>query len=133
MRGRQYRKSSIKKDSDGEDWMELDWTLQLKSSSHRIQSTDDDSLPATGLSVLHLSMLPTTLASSKIDYTLLDPRVCPTCFRSQSWSLMCLSAFACTSTSCSSSRMHTLCTAVTTYFCPRKQSVRGNSRGNIHF
>jgi hypothetical protein len=31
MRGRQYRKSSIKKDSGGEDWMELDWTRQLKS------------------------------------------------------------------------------------------------------
>jgi hypothetical protein len=26
MRGRQSRKSSIKKDSGGEDWMELDWT-----------------------------------------------------------------------------------------------------------
>jgi hypothetical protein len=32
MRGRRYRKSSIKKDSGGEDWMELDWTRQLKSS-----------------------------------------------------------------------------------------------------
>ncbi len=32
MKGCQYQKSSIKKDSDGEDWMELDWTLQLKSS-----------------------------------------------------------------------------------------------------
>jgi len=32
MRGRQYRKSSIKKDSGGEDRMELDWTQQLKSS-----------------------------------------------------------------------------------------------------
>jgi len=26
MRGRQYRKSSIKNDSGGEDWMESDWT-----------------------------------------------------------------------------------------------------------
>jgi hypothetical protein len=26
------RESSIKKDPDGEDWMELDWTRQLKSS-----------------------------------------------------------------------------------------------------
>jgi hypothetical protein len=26
------RKSSIKKDSGGEDWMELDWTRQPKSS-----------------------------------------------------------------------------------------------------
>jgi hypothetical protein len=32
MRGRQYRKSSIKKDSGSEDWMELDWTRQLKNS-----------------------------------------------------------------------------------------------------
>jgi hypothetical protein len=32
MKGCQYRKSSIKKDSGGEDWMELDWTQQLKSS-----------------------------------------------------------------------------------------------------
>jgi hypothetical protein len=32
MRGRQYRKGSIKKDSGGEDWMELDSTRQLKSS-----------------------------------------------------------------------------------------------------
>ena len=32
MRGRQYRKSSIKKDSGGEDRMELDWTQQLKRS-----------------------------------------------------------------------------------------------------
>jgi hypothetical protein len=30
MRGRQYQESSIKKDSGGEDWMELDWTRQLK-------------------------------------------------------------------------------------------------------
>jgi hypothetical protein len=32
MRGRHYRKSSIKKDSGGEEWMELDWTQQLNSS-----------------------------------------------------------------------------------------------------
>ena len=32
MRGRQYRRNSTKKDSGGEDWMELDWTWQLKSS-----------------------------------------------------------------------------------------------------
>ena len=32
MRGRQYQKSCIKKKSGGEDWMELDWTRQLKSS-----------------------------------------------------------------------------------------------------
>jgi hypothetical protein len=30
--GQPYRKSSIKKDSGGGDWMELDWTRQLKSS-----------------------------------------------------------------------------------------------------
>ena len=27
MRGSQQQKSNIMKDSDGEDWMELDWTL----------------------------------------------------------------------------------------------------------
>jgi hypothetical protein len=32
---------------------------------------------------------------------------------------MCLSAFPCTWTSCSSSRMHALCAVVTTSFCPR--------------
>ena len=31
---------------------------------------------------------------------------------------MCLSAFPCTSISCNSSRMHALCAAVTTSFCP---------------
>jgi hypothetical protein len=30
--GLPVRKSSIKKDSGGGDWMELDWTQQLKSS-----------------------------------------------------------------------------------------------------
>jgi len=32
---------------------------------------------------------------------------------------MCLSAFPCTSISCSSSRMHALCAAVTISFCPK--------------
>jgi hypothetical protein len=32
MRDCQYRKSSIKKDSGGDDWMELDWTQMLKNS-----------------------------------------------------------------------------------------------------
>jgi hypothetical protein len=33
--------------------------------------------------------------------------------------IMCPSAFPCALTSCSSSRMHALCAAVTTSFCPR--------------
>jgi hypothetical protein len=32
MKGCQYRKNSIKKDSAGGDWMALDWTQELKSS-----------------------------------------------------------------------------------------------------
>ena len=38
-------------------------------------------------------------------------------------SFMCLSAFPCTFTSCSSSRMHALCPAVTTSFCPRHPAL----------
>ena len=49
----------------------LDTTLPVLAAPH--------SLPATGFSFLHLSLLPIILPSSKIDYTLLDPRVCPTC------------------------------------------------------
>jgi len=52
----------------------LDTALPLLAAHH--------SLPATGFSFLHLSLLSTTLPSSKIDYTLLDPRVCPTRFPS---------------------------------------------------
>jgi hypothetical protein len=36
---------------------------------------------------------------------------------------MCLSGFPCTFTSCSSSRMHALCAAVTTSFCPRHPAL----------
>ncbi len=38
-------------------------------------------------------------------------------------SFMCLSAFPCTSISCNSSRMHALCAAVTTSFCPRHPAL----------
>jgi hypothetical protein len=49
----------------------------------------------------------TAHARAHPDYTLLDPRVCPTCFFiSILRSLMCLSTFPCTLTSCSSSRKH---------------------------
>jgi len=47
-------------------------------------------LPATGFSFLHLSLLPITLPSSKIGYTLLNPKVCPTCFPFQSWRTSCV-------------------------------------------
>jgi hypothetical protein len=61
-------------------------------------------LPSTGFSFPPLSLLPTIRPSSRIAYTVLDPRVYPTCFLSQS-------------------RMHALCTAVTTSFCPRHPAL----------
>ena len=42
-------------------------------------------LPSTGFSFPPLSLLPTIRPSSRIAYTVLDPRVYPTCFLSQPW------------------------------------------------
>ena len=66
----------------------------------------------------------TAHARAHPDYTLLDPRVCPTCFFiSILRSLMCLSTFPCTLTSCSSSRVHALWAAMTTSFCQRHPTL----------
>jgi hypothetical protein len=53
--------------------MFLDTALPVLAAPH--------SPPATGFSFLHLSLLPITLPSSKIDYTLLDPKVAQPAFR----------------------------------------------------
>jgi len=46
---------------------------------------------------------------------------------------MCLSVFPCTLTSCSSSRMHVLCSAVTTSVCPKGTLRPGSGRLSSFF